>query len=276
MNRWSDPEAFGREAAKVESRGEALMLAMMWPERDGWSIVTQYPIPPYRIDIAVPELRLAVEVNSFGAHGTAKAMAHDAKRRTDLALQGWETVELPSQEVFLRGAEMLIERVLPLIAKRLPAKPPAPRPSGSHRVVVPLNAESAAAYGRALLATLADGPGSEEGLRLSASQRALAGRSAAEYVGIELLGIVFDRPPLIYDPSVSETLGNIEGPVALAAAAVHFSMHYDTFDREMYLRRCPALLHPFSADRLGSPLFGDDVGTAMSQATALVARLRGA
>ena len=54
MNPWTDSPDFAREAAKVESAGEALMLTLLWWRRAGWTVVTQKPIEQYRIEVPTP------------------------------------------------------------------------------------------------------------------------------------------------------------------------------------------------------------------------------
>jgi very-short-patch-repair endonuclease len=252
------------------------MLAMMWPERDGWTIVCQHPLDPYRIDIAVPEAKVAVEVNSFGAHGSAAAMAHDAKRRTVLSLQGWETVELPSQEVFLFAYRLLAERVLPIVKRRLsPAyQPPMPRPSGKAKP--PLDTAETAAHGKALLAALeAQTSDNWPSVVLGPSQRELANRGTTELAGIRLLNVVLTSPRLAHDPGIAAALTAIDGPVSLAAAALRKSMIADVIDKAAFLRACPALLQPFAASCLREPACDND-DDAMASARAILATLGGA
>lgn len=128
MNEWADPESYGREAAKVVSRGEAMMLAVLWPERKGWSIKCQFELEGYFIDLAIPEAHLAVEVDSFAAHGSSKAMEHDAVRSNRMLAVGWATVRYPSQRV-LMSAWQCASDVLGHIGRRVkvPHRAPVPR-----------------------------------------------------------------------------------------------------------------------------------------------------
>lgn len=273
MNTWTDSEGYARQAAKVDSRGEALMLAFMWPERDGWTIIAQHPLDIYRIDLAVPEAKVAVEVNSLGAHGSAAAMAHDARRRTVLARLGWETVELPSQEVFTKGYIMLAERVLPAIAERLPKAWRPSKPRAESHTGTP-DADFAK-HSRNLLATLHDGPPDPmRPLKLSPTHEALADRTALELLGIDLLLIVLDQPPLLAEEPIVEALRLVGGPVALGLTALRSATRNGIVNVHAFLGECPAILHPLAVRRLAEPVY-ETLDDARAAAAGPVAKIGG-
>jgi very-short-patch-repair endonuclease len=65
----------------------------------------------YRIDLAWPRLRLAVEVDGFAWHRSSSDLDHEAERRTDLVLAGWEVIAFTWKQV-VREPEVFCEKVL--------------------------------------------------------------------------------------------------------------------------------------------------------------------
>jgi very-short-patch-repair endonuclease len=129
-NPWKDSDGFAAQAAKVESAGEALLLTLLWWRRDGWTVRTQEQIEQYRIDIAVPEAKLAIEVDSFEAHGSAAAMEHDAARSNLLVSKGWVVVRYSVRQTIAKAWQCASE-VLAQIQRRAPStyRPPVERTS---------------------------------------------------------------------------------------------------------------------------------------------------
>lgn len=97
----------------------------------------------------------------------------------------------------------------------------------------------------------------DETLHLTASQRAIAGRSPLEYLGIDLLLVALDCPALLDDERVADALSLIDGPVALAAAAARSCLRGGRLDVPEFLARCPALLHGLAAERVANPYYAD-------------------
>lgn len=65
----------------------------------------------YRLDIAWPRLKLAVEVDGFTWHRRSADLDHDDERRTDLTLAGWEVIPFTWKHV-VREPEVFCEKVL--------------------------------------------------------------------------------------------------------------------------------------------------------------------
>jgi very-short-patch-repair endonuclease len=51
------------------------------------------------VDFAYPEIRLAIEVDGFGAHGTPRAMAKDFVRQNGLVPYGWHVLRFTWRQV---------------------------------------------------------------------------------------------------------------------------------------------------------------------------------
>lgn len=254
MNPWTDSDDFAREARKVESAGEALLLTLLWWRRDGWTVRTQEPIEQYRVDLFVPEAGVAIEVDSLAGHGSNEAMERDAKKRNLVVARGWAPLTFSAQQTLFRSHDALTE-ALAVIESRLGK----PRPGGAlprgpkGPPGVPSIADFAAG-GRALLAALSDPPA--DAVHLSASQRVMADRSEVELLGVEALGAIFDCPEVIERaPWVIDILDQIDGPVALAAASLRRHYRNGALDDAAFLRDCPALLYHVATERLVFPRF---------------------
>ncbi|MBU2051336.1 MAG: hypothetical protein KKH61_20505, partial [Gammaproteobacteria bacterium] len=58
------PDSIDAQLAKCESEMERRFLKAAWPVLAAqWRLVTQYKLIGYRIDAALPELRIAIEVD---------------------------------------------------------------------------------------------------------------------------------------------------------------------------------------------------------------------
>jgi very-short-patch-repair endonuclease len=264
MNPWHDSDTFADEARKVESAGEALLLTLLWWRRDGWTVRTQEPIEQYRIDLFVPEAGVAIEVDSFGGHGSAADMERDAQKRNLVVARGWAPLSFSAQQTLFRSQDTLAE-ALAVIQGRIVVVRPGQRREQSSDLT------SVADGSRALLAALTGGA---LDVHLSASERVLTNLPEVERVGIELLEVVLDWPVLIRDPEIGAALWT-DGPVELAATTLRESLSPDgVLDRPGFLRACPALLYPVVVHRLGAPAF---VGmfAARKAAMAIVARMGG-
>lgn len=91
-------------------------------------------------------------------------------------------------------------------------------------------------------------------------------RSPEEEMGLAILGVLLDFPELLQDSDIEETLSLLDGPVALAVAAMRQCLgHGRAVDVGEFLARCPALIHPFAARRLAGPVF-ESLGDAKAEA----------
>ncbi|TDL92123.1 DUF559 domain-containing protein [Vibrio vulnificus] len=85
------------ELDKCESPIEKKVLKALWM-RD-YKATTQYPIRRYRIDVALPEYRLAIECDGKDFHSSKKAKAHDRKRDAYLKSIGWKTLRFSGSTI---------------------------------------------------------------------------------------------------------------------------------------------------------------------------------
>jgi very-short-patch-repair endonuclease len=103
------------ELDKCQSPIEKRVLKALWM-RD-YKATTQYPIRRYRIDVALPEYRLAIECDGAAFHSSKKAKAHDRKRDAYLRSIGWKTLRF-SGSTINRDMSKVITRIESEIQKK--------------------------------------------------------------------------------------------------------------------------------------------------------------
>lgn len=103
------------ELDKCQSPIEKRVLKALWM-RD-YKATTQYPIRRYRIDVALPEYRLAIECDGKDFHSSKKAKAHDRKRDAYLRSIGWKTLRF-SGSTINRDMSKVITRIESEIQKK--------------------------------------------------------------------------------------------------------------------------------------------------------------
>lgn len=90
----------------ARSQAERLLVQLLRAAGiTGWH--TNYPVGPYKIDVAFPELKIALEADGWAFHSDPTAFQHDRKRQNYLALLGWQVlrftwldlVEYPEQVI---------------------------------------------------------------------------------------------------------------------------------------------------------------------------------
>jgi DNA primase len=81
-------------------------------------------------------------------------------------------------------------------------------------------------------------------------------RSPQDDMALAVLGTLLDFPELAFDPEVEPVFSLIDGPVALAVAAMRQCLGPGRpLNVGEFLARCPALIHPFAARRVAGPIF---------------------
>jgi very-short-patch-repair endonuclease len=81
------------QAASDGARSEAeRLLVQLLREAGitGW--LTNYPVGGYKIDVAFPEFKIALETDGWAFHSDPTAFQHDRKRQNYLALLGWQVL----------------------------------------------------------------------------------------------------------------------------------------------------------------------------------------
>jgi very-short-patch-repair endonuclease len=63
---------------------------------------TEQPLLGYRVDLLWPELKLIVEVDGYGSHGTRGAFEHDRRRDARLQAAGFTVIRVTAREIEYR------------------------------------------------------------------------------------------------------------------------------------------------------------------------------
>ena len=107
-----DSEVFiDKERFKTESPIERRLYDALLSR--GHYIVTQYPMGRYRIDIAFPQYKLAVECDGRQFHSTKEAMERDRRKDNYLRSNGWTVIRISGRT---------INKSLPSAVKRIEDK----------------------------------------------------------------------------------------------------------------------------------------------------------
>ena len=56
----------------------------------GWQV--NFRVGPFLVDIAIPEQRIAIEIDGWAFHSDQHAFQNDRTRQNKLALQGWQVL----------------------------------------------------------------------------------------------------------------------------------------------------------------------------------------
>lgn len=59
----------------------------------------QVVVGPYRVDLAIPEKKVAIELDGHEFHKTSNQRTHDAQRERYLQKQGWQVIRFTGKEI---------------------------------------------------------------------------------------------------------------------------------------------------------------------------------
>lgn len=93
---------FAREMRRRMNKAEAyLWLGLRRRQLCNLAFRRQYPLGPYFLDFACPELKLAIEVDG-ASHWTDDARKFDVARGKHVARAGWRELRVTNEDVYLR------------------------------------------------------------------------------------------------------------------------------------------------------------------------------
>lgn len=153
---WTDLPALALQVERTESRPEALLLVALWGARAGWTVEAQHPVGPYRVDLAIPEARIAVEVDGAVVHASAAAQDADHARQNALVAEGWTVLRFGARRIFV-GVGIVAAQVAREARRRLP-KATAKQPREARPVVEPLPLAATVEAGRGAIEALKHRP----------------------------------------------------------------------------------------------------------------------
>lgn len=82
---------------KCESPIERKVFKALW--YNGIEAVTQYPVSRYRLDLALPSFKIAIECDGKAYHSSPEQKAHDRKRDAFLRKQGWKVLRFSGSAI---------------------------------------------------------------------------------------------------------------------------------------------------------------------------------
>lgn len=77
-----------------------LNLNTMLGSADLMRIQTQYPVSPYFLDFAIPDKKIAVELDGHDWHKTKEQRTHDAQKDRHLQKLGWLVIRFTGSEIY--------------------------------------------------------------------------------------------------------------------------------------------------------------------------------
>lgn len=74
---------------------------------NGYHVKTQTPCGRYRIDLALPQYKLAIECDGKDYHSTPSQKAHDRRKNAYLRKKGWTVLRFSGSRIHRRLPEVL-------------------------------------------------------------------------------------------------------------------------------------------------------------------------
>jgi tetratricopeptide (TPR) repeat protein len=115
----SDSKDLLRMLNLCESEVEKLFLLSAYEHIEG--LVPQYTVLRYRIDFAIPDKRIAIEIDGHEYHKTKEQRTHDTQREREIKLTlpaDWTVIRFTGTEIF-QNTTRCVDEVLQFIQKNL-------------------------------------------------------------------------------------------------------------------------------------------------------------
>lgn len=109
---------FEEQVSKCESEMERRFLKAAWPILTQYGrLVTQHPLSGYRIDLAIPDCRIAIEIDGYDYHSTKEQLTADARRQRALTAARWTVVRFTGREIYAGAANCAAEVARIIVAR---------------------------------------------------------------------------------------------------------------------------------------------------------------
>lgn len=92
-----EADPFTKEYKKTESPIERRLFKTLW--NLNYPVVCQYSFGPYRLDMALPGAKIAIEADGKEWHSKPHQKAHDRKRDAFLKSHGWQTLRFSGSQI---------------------------------------------------------------------------------------------------------------------------------------------------------------------------------
>ncbi|WP_223254521.1 endonuclease domain-containing protein [Bacillus sp. HNG] len=96
------------QRAKCESPIEVRLYGALTAM--GYYVETQVPCGRYRIDITLPQYKLAIECDGKANHSTPAQKAHDRRKNDHLRKNGWKVLRFSGRQIY-RNMPTVIKRI---------------------------------------------------------------------------------------------------------------------------------------------------------------------
>ena len=73
-------------------------------------LIYQYPVGHYRLDFAIPQKKIGIELDGHEYHKTKEQRTHDAKRDRDLRELGWSLLRFTGTEIY-QNVKQCVEQI---------------------------------------------------------------------------------------------------------------------------------------------------------------------
>jgi tetratricopeptide (TPR) repeat protein len=117
----SDSKDLLRLLNLCESEVEKLFLLAAYEHID--VLIPQYTVLRYRIDFAIPDKMIAIEIDGHEFHKTKEQRTHDSQREREIKLAlpaNWTVIRFTGTEIF-QNATLCVDEVLQFIRKTSPS-----------------------------------------------------------------------------------------------------------------------------------------------------------
>ena len=117
----SDSKELLRMLNLCESEVEKLFLLAAYEHIEG--LVPQYTVLRYRIDFAIPDKMIAIEIDGHEFHKTKEQRTNDAQREREIKLElpaNWTVIRFTGSEIF-QNTTRCVDEVLQFIQKNSPS-----------------------------------------------------------------------------------------------------------------------------------------------------------
>ena len=72
-------------------------------------IIPQYQVFHYRVDFAIPDCLIVIEIDGYDWHKTREQLTADAKRQRALTAAGWTVIRFTGREIYAGAANCAAE-----------------------------------------------------------------------------------------------------------------------------------------------------------------------
>jgi very-short-patch-repair endonuclease len=107
LAQWRQEESDSGIESEAEREFWDSYLGLKPPQLDGLRI--QHKVPPYRLDFAIPDKKIGIEIDGYEYHSDRRSFTLDRERQRDLELRGWRIIRFSGEEACRRPDECVLD-----------------------------------------------------------------------------------------------------------------------------------------------------------------------